>query len=391
MALLDPIVDEIVAKQHPDLKNNLPLARGILDNALRATIQLGKLDRTPVVLNCYKELAQGDAADAGAAEVLKQLVVFIPPQLEELKRKKDDAALKKAQDTFGKILEETIKPLTGDKLTPKLIYFTAQIYSSIDRHKEAADLLDKVPEPAKDAPKPDVDLFETVRVLYVRERRLNGETDVARKAMDAIMGDPKSPGWGRKKVDALTENVELLGAEGKNKEAAEFASALIQKLLAKVNADPRMKEIYLQCYYLMVENAYRQAQKLKDKDAAKYAKGVKTAAGLAVDLAKTQSGFVNDATRGRFRDLMDAEPDLKEAFVDAYVTAVETAMKEAGGVKDKGMHDKAVSDVAALVVDLEKLWPDYGGDAAKARVTTLLGNETELKAAYDQSKGAASQ
>ena len=59
MALLDPIVDEIVAKQHPELKNNLPLARGILDNALRATIQLSKLDRTPVVLSCYKELATG--------------------------------------------------------------------------------------------------------------------------------------------------------------------------------------------------------------------------------------------------------------------------------------------------------------------------------------------
>ena len=86
------------------------------------------------------------------------------------------------------------------------------------------------------------------------------------------MGDPKT-GWGRKKVDALVENVELLGAEGKNKEAAEFANALIQKLLAKIDADPRMKEIYLQCYYLMVENAYRQAQKLKDKDAGQVRQG----------------------------------------------------------------------------------------------------------------------
>lgn len=198
MALLDPIVDEIAAGQHPELKNNPPLARGILDNDLRATIQLNKLDRTPVVLNCYKQLATGDSADAGAAEVLKQLVVFIPPQLEELKRKKDEAGLKKAQETFGKILEETIQPLKGAKLTPKLIYFTAQVYSSMDRHKDAADLLAQVPEPAKGAPRQDVDLYQTVRVQYVKERRLNGELEEARKAMTDIMGDPKT-GWGARR------------------------------------------------------------------------------------------------------------------------------------------------------------------------------------------------
>ena len=38
----------------------------------------------------------------------------------------------------------------------------------MDRHKDAADLLDKVPEPAKDAAKPDVDLYQTVRVPYAR-------------------------------------------------------------------------------------------------------------------------------------------------------------------------------------------------------------------------------
>lgn len=183
----------------------------------------------------------------------------------------------------------------------------------------------------------------------------------------------------------------MLGAEGKNKDAAEFANALIQKLVGRIDTDPRMKEVYLQCYYLMVENAYRQAQKLKDKAPEKYARGVKISANLAVDLAKKQDGFVNDATHGRFRDLMDAEPDLKDAFVDAYVTALEDGMKEADAIKDKGMRDKAVSDEAALVADLEKLWPDFGGDAAKGRVTTLLGNEADLKAAYDQLKGAASQ
>ena len=219
MKLLDPIVDEIIASQHPELKNNPPLARGILDNDLRASIQLNKLDRTRVILNGYKQLATGDSsADAGAAEVLKQLVVFIPPQLEELKHKTGPDAQKNlanAKEKFGVILEETIKPLTGAKLTPKLIYFTSQIYSSMDNHKAAADLLEKVTEPAKNATKTDVDLYQTdARAAGASsERRLAGETEEARKVMDEIMGEPKTR-LGPRKVDALMENAELAGRRG---------------------------------------------------------------------------------------------------------------------------------------------------------------------------------
>jgi hypothetical protein len=390
MEQLDPLVDEIIAKQHPELKNNLALARGILDNDLRSSIQLNKLDRTRVILNGYKELTTDNAADAGAAEVLKQLVVFIPPQLEELKHKTGEEAQKNlanAKEKFGVILEDTIKPL-GDKLTPKLIYFTSQIYSSMDNHKAAADLLAKVAEPAKDAAKSDLDLYQSERVMLARERRLGDEKEESRKVMDSIMNPPKTA-WGRKKVDALMENAELLGAEGNNKQAAEFANALIQKLLPRIDSDNKTKEIYLQCYYIVVENVFHQAQKLKDKAPEKYAKGVTTAVTLAVDLAKKQAGFVNDTTRNRFRDLMDSDPELKAAFVTADLTAVETAMaKQGGDVKDKSAHDKAVSDVASMVVDLEKMWPDYGGDEAKGRVTALLAN-AELKAAYDQQKGSA--
>ncbi len=162
---------------------------------------------------------------------------------------------------------------------------------------------------------------------------------------------------------------------------------MIQKLLSRIDSDNRTKEIYLQCYYIVVENVYRQAQKLKDKAPDQYAKGVTKAATLAVDLARKQAGFVNDATRSRFRDLMDAEPELKDAFVKADLAALESAAKQAEAVKDKSAHDKAVSDVASMVVDLEKMWPDYGGEDAKGRVTTLLGN-AELKAAYDQQKGS---
>jgi hypothetical protein len=388
-ALLDPAVKEIAEKQHPELKNNLPLARGILDNDLRAAIQLNKLDQAQAALNAYKEMASGDAADAGAAEVLKELVIFIPPQLEELKRRNDPAALEAAKKKFGDILADTLKPLQGDKLTPKLVYFTAKIYSSMDRHKEAADLLEKMQEPAAGAPQPDTDLYESVRVMLAHERRLDGDVTAARDVMDAILGTKEKPGWGRKKIDALMENAQLLGAEGDNKQAAELANSLVQKLLPRIDADNKIKDVYLQCYYVMVENAYKQAVKLKDKSADKYATGVKTAATLAVDLAKRQAGFGSDAMRASYHDLMEAEPDLKNAFLDGCVTALETRVKEADAMKDKAQRDKAFADAAALVIELEKLWSDYGGDKYKARVDAVLGGSADLKAAYDMQKGAA--
>jgi hypothetical protein len=374
---LDPIVEEIDKKEHPELKNNQQLARGVLDNALRATIALNKLDQTQKVLDGYKELATSDSADAGAAEVLKELVAFIPPQLEELKHTGDAAALDAAKKKFGEILTNTLKPLQGDKLTPQLIAYTARLYSSMDQHKEAADLLEKVAEPSADAPDTDKNTYHGIRLQLARERRFNGEKETARKLMNEMMGDAKKPGWGRKELPVLIENIELLGAEGDNKSAAEIANGLAQKLLPKIDTDPRLKEDYVQCCFLTVENVYRQAAKVKEKTPDKYAMGVKTAAGLAVELARKQNGFVSDASRLRFRDLMDAEPDLKADFLDGYLSAVENMDKQ-----------NASSDAAALIVELEKMWPDYGGDAAKDRITALLGHDA-VKTAYSRLKGDA--
>ncbi len=326
--------------------------------------------------------------------MLKELVAFIPPQLEELKHKGDAAALEAAKKQYGEILADTLKPLK-DKLTPDLILYTARIYSSMDEHKEAAELLETAPEPMKPAPDMDVPdaekkQYEAILLALVRERRLNGDVDVARKLMDAILGDQKKPGWGRKEIPALLENVEVLAAQGDNKTAAERANGLAQALLPNIETNPRLKEIYLQCYYLTVENVYLQAVKLKDKAPDKYAEGVKTAASLAADLAKNQLGFVNDATRTRFRDLMDAadNQELKTAFLDAYLTTAEGIDKQAAAITNDQKRERAYSDAASLVVELEKLWPDYGSDAAKDRATALLADEP-LKKEYVQLKAAA--
>ena len=238
-------------------------------------------------------------------------------------------------------------------------------------------------------------MYQTVRLQLVRERRMNGEAAEARKVLDEILGDAKKPGWGRKEIPALIENIEVVAAGEDYKSAAELANGLAQKLLPNIETNPRLKEIYLQLEYMVVENVYRQAVKVKATNPNRSAELVKTAANLTVELARKQLGFVTDATRDRFRDLMDAEPDLKTAFLDAYVPAVEAMEKQAEAVqvvneqRDRPMRDKAFSDAASLIVELEKLWPDDGNADAQGASTKLLATTLEqiLQAAYDKQKG----
>ena len=151
------------------------------------------------------------------------------------------------------------------------------------------------------------------------------------------MGDPKKPGWGRKEIPALMENVEVLAAEGDNKTAAEYANGLAQKLLPNIETNPRLKEIYLQCYYLMVENVYRQAVKLKDKAPAKYAEG-RQDGGEPGGRPGQEAARLRQRRHARPLPRPDgpAEPDLKTAFLDAYLAAVEGMDKQAAAIAGRG-------------------------------------------------------
>jgi hypothetical protein len=392
LELLNPVIDEINAGKHPQLQNNPSLKKGLLDGALRASLQTNQLERTKAVLAAFKATSGGDEGDeAGAAAVLSQLAAFIRLQMDDLRKKGDDDAVEKARKTLVEIVDAQLKPLQGDKLTPKLRYLAATLESSLDKHKEAIELLRQLPDPKPEADAakqaPEEALYRFGRILLIRELRTNKELDEAEKAIKALEGSKDKPTWGTNDVDLKIERIELLAAQGHFGAAATQANALSKQLLPSIEKQAKLKDYYFHCYYLMVENAFRAAKALAEKDKEKGAKGVKTAAELTFDLNRKQLGFGDDVTRKRFQDLFDDEPEFKRAYLDAFFGGVEAAVKQAQ--KDTTQKDKAVGELALILVEMEKLWPDYGGEAAKKRFAETLAGDADLKAAYERQKAGA--
>jgi hypothetical protein len=370
------------------LKDNPKLKKALLDDALTASLKLNQLDRTKAALAAFQALASGEGDGAGQEEILVQLDGFIRPQMDDLRRRGDPEAVKKAKDSFTKLVDEQLKAVPPDKSTNRLKFITARLDASLDKHKEAADLLGTLPDP-----KPLADainenkeegLFRAGRILLIRELRLTGDPAKARKLMDAIPTDKEKKEWGAGNVDVRIENIRLLGAEGKPGDAAVRANALVKLLLPKIASDNQLKRSYQECYLLLVENAYRQAQLQSDKDKA--AKGVKDAAELIVDLEKRQLGFGDEGTRRGYQDLLDAEPALKAAYLDACVAGAEGALKQSQSAKEAAQREHSLQEAAALVGEAEKLWPDFGGADPKKRFAELLAKD-DLKKAYEQFKG----
>src|SRR5262249_5143860 len=55
--LLDPLVDEVVAKKDHPIKNNAQLGHALMGMALRSSVQLGKLDRAKQVVHALQQFS----------------------------------------------------------------------------------------------------------------------------------------------------------------------------------------------------------------------------------------------------------------------------------------------------------------------------------------------
>jgi hypothetical protein len=306
--LLDPLVKEFNEGKLTAIRKNLPLGKALLGMALKASVQLGKLDNTRAALKALQALAAEGGAEADTTNILGQLAVLIGQQIEDLRKKGNEENTKKAVHSFTTILNDVAGQTKNP--SPKVVLVLARCYSNMDQHKKAIELLEAVPEVKQAGP--DQALWHAIRLTLVRELRLNKDTEKARKLLDEIIGTKEKPGWGMRDVAALKERVFLEEEEGQYAAAARRADGIVKQLLPRVNADNAMKEHYLECYYHVAYCYLKHAQGLDD--AAKKEKYIKDAAGQIVQLEKKWDGFGSEASKRRFEELLEKEPQLKEEY-----------------------------------------------------------------------------
>jgi hypothetical protein len=321
-AILDPVIDQAAkddSQEKTTLQKDPQLAPKLLSVALRANLQLGKIDRTETVLDLLNKVTtEGEAR--GTTQVLQLLAFLIRGQIEEVRKRNDKDELARAIKGYTALLDKQVAKQKGD-LKPDFIRVLADCYSSMGEHAKAATELARVPDP-KAKPGTDEDrLHRSVQVQLIRELRLSKLPDnlkKARKLLDEVRGPdrPKGkdrPGWARQDFGARREQGELLEAEQKWADAFREWSTLVKILAKQVGKGGQAKENYLECYYHMVY-CYL---KLGEQKASKPERDrfVRQAAQQAVQLWRSWGDdFGSEASKKRFDELFFKEPALKQQY-----------------------------------------------------------------------------
>src|SRR5262249_36048825 len=279
----------------------------------------GNLAQAREVMKALKDTAE-EGQDK-TAETLNLLAGLSKQLLEEVKKKNDPNELQKTKAGLNELLNDAIK---DQKLNTEVKLALAQVYSSLDLHGKAADLLVTVEEP-KGADDKALREYRAARILYLRELRLRAEEysglkqpdkaaeliGTAEKVLEEIMGTPAKRGWGYTSMSALKELILVREAQGNYFQSAQQANALAQRMIKNLPPDGKPSEEYFDVVYHAVYGAVKHAQqKLKDQP-AKYAKSVKEAAKVVVGLENRYKGFGSEAMKKRFEELLASEPDLK--------------------------------------------------------------------------------
>lgn len=292
------------------------MLRGMLGLALRANVQVGNKKEAREILEILQKTA--GTLEGGASAILVDLVQQLRKQIEELKQRGEGAKaeLEKTVASYSGFLDELANQ-PAKNLTPEIIRFLAFSYSGLEKHKEAASLLVKIPkpDPSKDpdpAKKAEEDkkneqFYHSVRLLFVRELRLGKDFAKAEETLNEIMGTE----GGRKSIDAKKEKNFLLQDQEKWALAFKGWDELMKTLKPLIN-DARFKETYYECYYYLTFSYYKYATKLESDDKKKTA--IKKAAGFITKLESSKPDMGGEMLKNRYMELLKQEAALKEAY-----------------------------------------------------------------------------
>lgn len=310
--IIDPLVDQVRQGKLADLKDPVML-RTMMGLGLRASVLDGDTKHAHEILTSLMEQkSEGDLE--GTSAILGDLVQQLRAQVEELRQKGKDGEkdLEKTVKSFTAFLDETAK-LPAEKVTPDLLAFLARGYASLDKHKEAAELLNRITPPKPAAGQNQVEpeklaTFHHLQLMQVREYRLAKQYDQAREKLKGLLTSE----WGSKKPEVRAELNSLWEDEGKYAAAGKGWNDLMSTLRPSIDKYPRYKDMYFDCYYHLVYCVYHNAQGMTDK--AKKADNVRRAANLIVNLKRSKPDMGGEQLKKQYEELLNKEAPLKKAF-----------------------------------------------------------------------------
>ncbi len=310
--VIDPLIDQVRQGKLPDLKDPV-MIRAMMGLGLRASVLDGDTKHAHEILTSLME-QKSDSALEGTSAILGDLVQQLRGQLDELRQKgkEGEKDLDKTVKSFTAFLDEMAK-LPADKVNSDLLVFLARGYASLDKHKEAAELLNRITPPKPAAGQNQVEpeklaTYHYLQLMQVREHRLAKQYDQAREKLKGLL----TSSWGSKKPEVKAELNSLWEDEGKYAAAGKGWNDLMTTLRPSIDKYPRYKDLYFECYYHLVYCVYHNAQGMADKN--RKTENVRRAANLIVNLKRNKPDMGGEQLKKQYDELLGKEAPLKKAF-----------------------------------------------------------------------------
>ena len=334
--------------------------------AVRANVQGNKIDGAKEILDV---LEKGDPENS--RQVLVQIVFQLEKQLQALKSQEGEDAKKQLEATtanFTSFLSELGKKTN---LAPETNFFLAQSYTTLEKHKEAGELLAKIPEPKAfkvaeprgpgEPPDPEnkaateaykklseahdkemaayrkqldgyrreLQIYRASRILLMRALRLTKDFKRAQAEAD-LVGKQQ---WSQTNMEFQKERIYILEDQGfyGGKAGAVTAWYTLMDRMKNELSNPRVKEQYFDCYLSFTRCMYLNANNIKD--VKKKQASIQSTAQSIVNLRRAieerrkldakegkpnpEMDKVEDVAWKKFMEYLSKEAPLKQAYEQA--------------------------------------------------------------------------
>ena len=326
LALTEDAVKSVKAldkRDSPIVIKDYRVTGSLLGLNLRARVQKGAVAEAKEMLPLLRRL-KGEDQDNDATAVLQSLVQDLRGQVKALQEKaKTDPAAKMQLDAMAESFTTFLKELSkqsDEKSMMQNLFFIANCYSSLAKHKEAADLFAQIPEP-KGASEEKEGTYWFIQLQRARELRLAGkELLEAMKPADAARMFAEARGvLGRipakfRSFPVQQEEIFQLQDQNIYGTAISRWSALMKSpyLAKRVATDNEAKKQYFDCFYYFIYCWYEYGK--NNKTPAKQTEYIRKAADYIVRLetAPNQDGW--QLIGGRLNELLRAEPPLRAQY-----------------------------------------------------------------------------